>query len=101
MKEYQDKSKQDKLQEIINNKTRISYRVLQELERDEILEDYDLFSVISNLDDMYVFYLDGKFQLITKNRKDFKEVGADLLQTRCFVIESNRIKQYIQTEEYS
>ena len=100
MKKYKEKEKQDKLKGIMHNRTQVSFRVLEQLERDGIIEDYDLFRVVSKIKkDLLIFYLDGKYYLIDTARKDFKPVDNSLLQDRYFVLNrciANNIQGYLQ-----
>lgn len=93
MKKFEDKNKQDRFQALVQNKQRVSYRLLRELEQLGMIEDYDLFRVISNQhDNMYMFYMDGEFYVIDRNRDDFRQIQRSLLQTRCYEIQPNRVQ---------
>lgn len=100
MKKYKEKEKQDKLKGIMHNRSQVSFRVLEELERDGIIEDYDLFRVISDhFNDMYMFYINGQYNIIKRNRKGFKEIERSLLQDRYFLLNrciTNNIQGYLQ-----
>lgn len=100
MKKFEDKNKQDRFQALVQNKQRVSYRLLRELESLGMIEDYDLFRIISNqFNDMYMFYMDGEFYIIDRNRDDFRQVERSLLQTRCYEIQPNRV-QGLSEEEF-
>ena len=100
MKKYKKKEKQDKLKGIMHNRSQVSFRVLEQLEQDGIIEDYDLFRVISDhFNDMYMFYMNGQYNIIKRNRKDFEEIERSLLQDRYFVLNrctTNNIQGYLQ-----
>ena len=100
MKKYKEKEKQDKLKGIMHNRSQVSFRVLEQLEQDGIIEDYDLFRVISKIKkDLLVFYLDGQYYLIDTAKKDFKPVDNSLLQDRYFLLNrciTNNIQGYLQ-----
>ena len=100
MNKYQDKNKQNKLEGIMHNRQQVSFKVLEQLERDGILEDYDSFKIISeHFSDLYMFYLDGEYYLIDTDKKDFREIDNELLRCRYFVLNkciTNNIQGFIQ-----
>ena len=100
MKKFEDKQKQDRFQALVQNKQRVSYRLLRELESLEMIEDYDLFRIISNqFNNMYMFYMDGEFYVIDSNRDNFRQIERSLLQTRCYEIQPNKV-QGLSEEEF-
>lgn len=100
MKKFEDKNKQDRFQALVQNKQRVPYRLLQELEQLGMLEDYDFFRIISNqYDDVYIFYMNGEYHVIDRNRDDFRQVERSSLQTRCYEIQPNRV-QGLSEEEF-
>lgn len=99
MNKYKDKTKQEKMQEIMLNSKQVSFKVLQQLERDGIIEDYDTFTVTSDFKDLLVFYLDGEYNLIDTIKKDFRPVPNKLLQDRYFILSrsiTNNVQGYLQ-----
>lgn len=57
MKQYKDRNKKEVLQDIMQNRKEVSFKVLEQLEADGMLDDYDLFRIISDhYRDMYMFY---------------------------------------------
>lgn len=100
MKKYKEADKQNKLRAIMYNRTQVSFKVLEELERDGIIEDYDLFRMIRYyFDDLYVFYLDGDFYVINKDGTDFKGADRVLMQNQHFVLNrciTNPIQGFLQ-----
>lgn len=102
MKKYKEKEKQDKLKEIMHNRTQVSFRVLEELERDEIMEDYDLFRVVSKIkkDPLFIFYLDGQYYMVDENKKDFKLIeNKQILKNRYFLLSrciTNGVQGFMQ-----
>lgn len=100
MKKYKEKEKQDKLKGIMHNRTQVSFRVLEQLEADGIIEDYDLFRMIRQyFDDLYVFYMNGEYYVINKEETDFKEVDRVLMKNQYFLINrciTNNIQGYLQ-----
>ena len=98
MKNFEDKTKQDKFQEMVQQRKSVSYRLIRELEKLGLLEDFDLFRVVGSKK-TYLFYMDGEYYVIDRNRDDFRQIEKSLLQTRCYVIEPNRV-QGLSEEEF-
>ena len=100
MKEYQDEFKKRKIQDVMQQRTPVSFKVLEQLEADGMLEDYDLFRVLSeHFKDIFMFYMDKKFHLIMNNKEDFKEIDREFLHGRYFVLNrciTNSIQGFIQ-----
>lgn len=100
MKKYEDKNKQNKIKEIMQGRCEVSFKVLEQLEKDDILEDYDLFRVVSkHFPDLFVFYMDHQYYIIDKNEKEFRDIDKRSLQNRYFLLNrtiTNPIQGYIQ-----
>lgn len=100
MKKYEDKNKQNKINEIMQGRNEVSFRVLEQLEKDDILEDYDLFRIISkHFTDLFIFYRDHQYYIIDINEKEFRDIDKRLLQDRYFLLNrtiTNPIQGYVQ-----
>ena len=100
MKEYEDKKKQILMHELMLGRRKVSFKVLEQLEEDGILEDYDLFRMIRQyFDDLYVFYMNGGYYVINKDGTDFEEVDRILMQNQYFVLNrciTNPIQSFLQ-----
>lgn len=102
MKEYKDKNKQQKMKILMHNRTQVSFKVLQQLEKDNIIEDYDIFRVVSKIkkDPLFIFYLDGQYYILDGNKKDFRLIeDRQILQNRYFLLSrciTNSVQGFIQ-----
>lgn len=102
MNKYKDKSKQQKLLNIMQNRRFINYRELKEMQQDGILEDYDLIKIESDhFKDMYMFYYDGKYMMITRSKDKIKLIDEELLEDRRFLLSrtfTNGVQNFLQTK---
>lgn len=102
MNKYKDKSKQQKLLNIMQNRRSITFKELKQIQDDDILEDYDLIKIESDhFNDMYMFYLNGKYMMITRNKDKIKLIDEELLQDRKFLLSrsfTNGVQNFLQTK---
>ena len=102
MNKYKDKSKQQKLLNIMQNRKTITYEDIKQMQQDGILEDYDLIKIESDhFKDMYMFYLNGKYMMITRNKDKIKLIDEELLQDRKFLLSrsfTNGVQNFLQTK---
>lgn len=100
MKEYEDKTKKWKIRNVMHSKTPVAFRVIEELESDGMIEDYDTFEVISDvIDNIKIFYMDNQFYMLDGRKKDFREINRDILRNRYLILQrciTNNIQGYIQ-----
>lgn len=100
MNKYTDRAKQRKLDDIMRNRRSITFSDLQQLENDGIIEDYDLFRVLSeHFERMYVFYLDGEYNIVTRDRKSFRQIDKEMLHNRRLLLSrciTNGIQNFMQ-----
>lgn len=100
MKEYEDKTKKWKIRNIMHLRTPVAFRVIEELEADGMIEDYDTFRGVSErFNDVYIFYMDGQYYAIDRDKKDFKRLNSELLEGEYFVLNkciTNNIQGYLQ-----
>ena len=102
MKKYEDKNKQQKIKILMQNRTQVSFKVLQQLEEDNIIEDYDTFRVVSKIkkDPLFIFYLDGQYYIVDEDKKDFRLIeNRQILENRYFLLSrciTNSIQGFIQ-----
>lgn len=100
MKEYEDKTKKWKIRNLMHSRTPVSFRIVEQLESDGILENYDLFEVISDLmENIKVFYMNKGFYIADKAKKDFREIDRDILRNRYLILQrciTNNIQGFIQ-----
>lgn len=91
MKEYNEGDKKKRIQDM----KRMSFGALEQLEQDDMLEEYDLFGIMSDhFPDMDMVYMDRELHLITRSGK-IKLIDRELLQGRNFIYKSNYAKQFI------
>ena len=99
MKRYKDKTKQQQIDDIMQNRRTIDYRGLDRLKKDGIIEDYDVVRILSeHFREMYMFYFGGVFNLITQGRQ-LKELDEELLWNRRFLLSrciTNGVQDYYQ-----
>ena len=75
----------------------IDFDRLEEFERQGLIEEYDLFHVLSeHFTNIPMFYSDGVFYIITAKRDKFREIDRDLLRNRKLLYSNNYVKQYIE-----
>ena len=102
MNKYKDKSKQQKLLNIMQNRRFINYKELKQIQDDDILEDYDLIKIESDhFKDMFMFYLNGKYMIITRNKDKIKLIDEELLEDRKFLLSrtfTNGVQNFLQTK---
>lgn len=102
MKKYKDTNKQFKLVCIMQNRRSISFKELKQMQQDGILEDYDLIKIESDhFKDMYIFYYNGKYMMITRNKDKIKLIDEELLEDRKFLLSrsfTNGVQNFLQTK---
>ena len=102
MNKYKDKSKQQKLLNIMQNRKTITFKELKQMQQDEILEDYDLIKIESDhFKDMYMFYYNGKYMMITRSKDKIKLIDEELLEDRKFLLSrsfTNGVQNFLQTK---
>ena len=102
MKEYTEKSKKQEIKAIMQNRTPVDFRKLKQMEKDGVLENYDLFRIGSDhFRDMFMYYLDGRYMLITRSKTQAKEVEEGMLLDRTFLLSrclTNGVQSFLQTK---
>lgn len=102
MNKYQDKYKQQKLLGIMQGRKAITYKDIKQMQEDGIFEDYDLIKIESDhFKDMYMFYLNGKYMMITRSKDKIKLIDEELLQDRKFLLSrtfTNGVQNFLQTK---
>lgn len=100
MKEYEDKIKKWKIRNIMHLRTPVAFRVIEELKANGMIEDYDTFRGVSErFNDVYIFYMDGQYYVIDRDKKDFNRLNNELLEGEYFVLNkciTNNIQGYLQ-----
>lgn len=77
------------------SKKNISFKTLIQLEKDGVIEEYDLFNVSSDcFDNMVMTYMDNEFYLVTASKK-LKQIDRSLLDGRHFIYTNNYVKRFI------
>ena len=102
MNKYKDKNKQQNLLDIMQNRKTIAYKDLKQMQEDGILEDYDLIKIESDhFKDMYMFYFNSKYMMITRNKDKIKLIDEELLEDRRFLLSrsfTNGVQNFLQTK---
>ena len=102
MKEYTDKTKRQMIKGIMQDRRPISFKQLEQMQKDGVLEDYDLFRIASDhFADMFMYYFAGKYMLITRSKTQAKEVDKNMLSDRRFLVSrclTNGVQNYLQTK---
>lgn len=102
MRKYKEKNKQSALVSTMQNRRSITFKELKQIQDDDILEDYDLIRIESDhFKDMYMFYLNGKYMMITRNKDKIKLIDEELLQDRKFLLSrtfTNGVQNFLQTK---
>ena len=102
MNKYKDKNKQQNLLNIMQNRRFINYIDIKQMQQDGILEDYDLIKIESDhFKDMYMFYYNGKYMMITRNKDKIKLIDEELLEDRKFLLSrsfTNGVQNFLQTK---
>ena len=81
----------------IKHRDLITFSELQQLEKDGMIEEYDLFSISSeHFRNIRMFYSEGIFYLINGRKDKFMEIDRDLLRDRRFRYRNNYVKEYIE-----
>ena len=89
-------SKNSELRLRIGTGDKFTYDELQTFYNDELLEDFDLFQVTSKFfDDMYMYYFDGDYYLISQN-KNIRQIEPEMLRGRRFTVASRSITNNVQ-----
>ena len=97
MKEYTDETKKWRLRNLIHSKDLFDYTTLSTLQADDILEDYDLFRIKSDhFDNMFMYFFDGGFYMIKRDRKTIGLIDQKLLQDRLFSMGNRSITNNAQ-----
>ena len=102
MNKYKDKSKQQKLLNIMQNRRSITYKDIKQMQQDGIFEDYDLIKIESDhFKDMFMFYYNSKYMMITRSKDKIKLIDEELLEDRKFLLSrsfTNGVQNFLQTK---
>ncbi len=102
MNKYKEKYKQQKLLGIMQGRKTITYKDIKQMQQDGILEDYDLIKIESDhFKDMYMFYYNGKYMMITRSKDKIKLIEEELLEDRKFLLSrsfTNGVQNFLQTK---
>ena len=94
---YTDKDKRSELSLRIGTHDSFTYDEIKTLQKDGILEDYDLFRINSDYQNqLRVYYLNGKYYLITSSQRTARLIPEDLLRDRTFEVATGSVTNNVQ-----
>ena len=100
MKEYKDETKKWIIRNLLHTRKPVAFKVVEQLEADGMIEDYDTFEVLSDVaKNPQLFYLDREFYVLDAEQKDFRQIDRKALQGRYLKLQkciTNNAQGFIQ-----